>query len=134
MNGHEQHQRTEAGRPQRRDDRDRMDQALIENAEDQVDDEERRDRRGFNPLPQEFRFDIPMCAQPMKSRPSSTRRGQLIYNVTAPYIPFGLEIGATPAKSLAAELHDQHICRDLDEVGDAISEYPRRCRTPWSCP
>jgi hypothetical protein len=53
VNGHEQHQRTEAGRPQRRDDRDRMDQALIENAEDQVDDEERRDRRGFNPLPQD---------------------------------------------------------------------------------
>ena len=48
MNRHQQQQRAEAGRRQGRDDGDRVDQALVEHAEDEVDDEERRgdeDRR-----------------------------------------------------------------------------------------
>src|ERR1700730_14426390 len=42
VNRHQQQQRADAGRRQGRDDGDRVDQALVENAEDEVDDEERR--------------------------------------------------------------------------------------------
>jgi hypothetical protein len=48
VNRHQQQQRADAGRGQCRDDGDRVDQALVENAEDEVDDEERcgyEDRR-----------------------------------------------------------------------------------------
>ena len=43
VNRHQQQQRTEAGRGQGRDDGDRVDQALVEHTEDEVDDEQRRD-------------------------------------------------------------------------------------------
>ena len=42
VNRHQQQQRADAGRRQRRQDRDRMDRALVEHAEDDVDDDERR--------------------------------------------------------------------------------------------
>ena len=48
VNRHQQQQRAEAGRRQGRDDGDRVDQALVEHAEDEVDDEQRcgyEDRR-----------------------------------------------------------------------------------------
>src|SRR5882672_4144374 len=48
VNRHQQQQRAEAGRRQGRDDGDRVDHALVEHAEDEVDDEKRRgyeDRR-----------------------------------------------------------------------------------------
>ncbi len=50
MNRHQQKQRADAGRGQRRDDGDRMDQAFVEHAEDEIDDEQRcgyQDRRAL---------------------------------------------------------------------------------------
>src|SRR5712672_1473638 len=43
VNRHQQQQRADAGRGQGRDNGDRVDQALVQHAEDEVDDEERRD-------------------------------------------------------------------------------------------
>src|ERR1700731_2620425 len=50
VNRHQQQQRADAGRRQGRDDGDRVDEALVEHAENNVDDEERRkdeDRRAL---------------------------------------------------------------------------------------
>ena len=44
VNRHQQQQRADAGRRQRRKDRDRVDRALIEHAEDDVDDDQRCQR------------------------------------------------------------------------------------------
>ncbi len=74
---HQQQQRAEAGRRQSRDDGDRVDDALVEHAEDEVDDEERRryeDRRA-----RQRRSECLGVA--LKARLERKRRAQLFFSL-----------------------------------------------------
>ena len=47
-------------------------------------------------------------------------------DVVAPHVPFALKIGAAPAKTLSAELHDQHVRRETRPATVAVRK--RVCR------